>query len=356
MNQPGEGWVAPGRGPEPDHAGPPPTYGGSQAYGGPPAYGGTSAYAWRPTPGVVPLRPLTVGELLDGAVGIIRRYPRPVLGLSAVLSLVVTALDIAFVLAVLGPGLSFAESGGSAGIRTSDSFYGLGSVSGLGALALSGLATVVLAGVLTAIAGRAVLGEPMTLAGAWAQVRPALWRLVVVAALTGVLVVGVLGLGVWAGLAVAAGQGTGAVAVPFILAAMVVAAYLYTRLSLAPCAVVLERASVRTSIRRSSLLVRRSLLRVFGVLLLATVVGFVVSQVVQLPLLGLGFEVGARGGQTLTDIATSTLVMVYIGKGITQTVVRPFTGGVRALLYVDRRMRAEALDVALTASVAARAS
>ena len=41
-----------------------------------------------------------------------------------------------------------------------------------------------------------------------------------------------------------------------------------------------------------------------------------------------------------------------VGAGIAQTVVAPFTAGVRALLYIDRRMRAEGLDVSLMAAVA----
>ena len=353
MNQPGEGWATPSPEAGPVPTGPPPAYGGSPAYTAPPAYG------WQPQPGVVPLRPLTVGELLDGAVGILRRYPRPVLGLSAALSALITVLNVGYVLAVIGPGFAVEESllsGGSPGGQQSTAFFGVSSLGALGTTALSGLGSVVMTGVLTAIAGRAVLGEPMTLRAAWAQVRPALGRLILLAMLTGVLVLGVLGVGVWAGLAVASGQSTGAAALPFFLAAAVAAGYLYTRLSLAPCAVVLERAGVRTSLRRSSLLVRGSLLRVFGVLLLATVVGFVVSQVVQLPLLGLGVVVGLHQAHRLSDVATLAFVMITVGKGLTQTVVRPFTSGVRALLYVDRRMRAEALDVALTASVASRAS
>ena len=51
-----------------------------------------------PQPGVVPLRPLALGELLDGAIKIIRRYPRPTLGLSAAIAAVVTVLNVGLVL------------------------------------------------------------------------------------------------------------------------------------------------------------------------------------------------------------------------------------------------------------------
>ena len=54
--------------------------------------------------------------------------------------------------------------------------------------------------------------------------------------------------------------------------------------------------------------------------------------------------------------ATDTLkvVLAAVYGGLVVTVVKPFTAGVRALLYVDRRMRAEGLDVQLAAAAAAR--
>ena len=36
-----------------------------------------------------------------------------------------------------------------------------------------------------------------------------------------------------------------------------------------------------------------------------------------------------------------------VGAGLASVLVAPFSSGVMALLYVDRRMRAEGLDVAL---------
>jgi hypothetical protein len=99
--------------------------------------------------------------------------------------------------------------------------------------------------------------------------------------------------------------------------------------------------------------VRRSWWRVFGVLLLALIVASVVGQVVQVPFLIFGITpVGLRGGSSLNDSTTRLLILSYIGAGIAQTVITPFTAGVRALLYIDRRMRAEGLDVALNAAAA----
>jgi hypothetical protein len=54
-------------------------------------------------PGVVPLRPLALGELLDGAVGVLRGYPRPTLGMSAVVAVVATLANVVLLLTVFRP-------------------------------------------------------------------------------------------------------------------------------------------------------------------------------------------------------------------------------------------------------------
>src|ERR1035438_2427493 len=69
---------------------PPPT----QGYGQPPpqyGYGQQPGGGWppqappAPKPGVIPLRPVAVGEILDGAFSSIRQNPKATLGLSAIL-------------------------------------------------------------------------------------------------------------------------------------------------------------------------------------------------------------------------------------------------------------------------------
>jgi hypothetical protein len=307
----------------------------------------------------VPLRPLGLGELLDGAVGLVRRYPRPVLGLSAMLAILATILNVLLALTAFRSLISFdtqtLSNGGSTSTDQLDGALGGAAVGGLGSGLVSALATIVLTGIITAIAGRGILGQPMTLGAAWAQVRPALLRLIGIALLTGLLVYGALAIGIVAAVLLIAGLGgAGALlGVPLGIGGGCLAVYLYCRLSLAPAAAVLERAGVRTSLRRSGILVRRSWWRVFGVLLLALIVASVVGQVVQVPFVIFGIApLGFGGGSGVTESTTRVLVLSYIGAGIAQTVIAPFTAGVRALLYIDRRMRAEGLDVALNAAVA----
>jgi hypothetical protein len=212
-------------------------------------------------------------------------------------------------------------------------------------------------GAITAVVGKAVLGQPMSFGQAWTQVRSRLVPLIGLALLVLVVVAGTFLVATAAGVAaIAAFGGTGAlVGVPLVLAGAVAAVWLYVRLSLAPCALVLERTGILASLRRSSVLVRRDWWRVFGILLLTVVIGTFVSQVVQLPFSALG--AGSVSGLVDPDtdvLATRSLVLSAIGAGLAATLVAPFTAGVRALLYVDRRIRAEGLDVSLSAAAASR--
>jgi len=312
--------------------------------------------AREPQPGVVPLRPLGLGELLDGAVSVIRRYPRPSLGLSAVLAIVATVLNVVLAVTAFRPLLNLDTTtfeNGTASTDQLDGVLGGAAVGGLGSGLVSALATLVLTGIMTAIAGRAVLGRAMDLPEAWAEVRPALWRLLGIALLTGLIVYGGMSVAVGLGIGVIALAGApGAIlGVPLIVGGVVFAVYAYVRLSLAPAAALLEKARVVQSLKRSGVLVRRSWWRVFGVLLLTMLIASFVSQVVQVPFLVFG--AGPSGlTSSFTHTTTRMLVLTYIGSGIAQALVAPFTAAVRALLYIDRRMRAEGLDVALTAAAA----
>jgi hypothetical protein len=346
-----DGWTTPA-GWGPPAAAPPP---GQPAYGQAPSdlppYG-QAPYGYRPDmkPGVVPLRPLGLGELLDGAVGVLRRYPRPTLGLAAAVAVVATLVNVALLLTAFRPfvDVDTAAAVESGNLEALEAALGGAAVGGLLTVVLALLASAVLTGILTAVVGKAVLGQPFSLGEAWAQVRPVLLRLVGVAFLLALLAGGLAFVGVFLGVLVIAlgGAALALVGVPLLLAGLLGAVYVYVRLSLAPCALVLERVGIGTSLRRSWLLVRGDWWRVFGISLLTIIVAVFVSLVIQVPfeLLGGGFGGGAD------MLGTRTLVASSIGSIVAATLVDPFTAGVRALLYVDRRIRAEGLDVALTAA------
>ena len=264
-------------------------------------------------PGIVPLRPLSVGELLDGAFTAMRRYPRATLGLAAIVAtaqhLINLGIDAATGdLSSPSPGLS-----------------GYATVSGLLRTVVNFLLAAILVGMLTLVIGDGVLGRPVSLASLWSRVRPLFWPLLGAALVATILAF--LGL----------------------IAVIVGGIFLWTALSFTTPALVLERLRVGQALRRSWRLVLPAFWRVLGVRLLALVIGGVIAGVLQLP--GLIIAVATAVHSLETDnVVRFTLgaeVAIRLSALVATTVTAPFTAGVLALLYIDRRMRAEALDVTL---------
>lgn len=300
-----------------------------------------------PRPGIIPLRPLGVGELLDGAFAAIRRYPRPTLGLAACVMLVVTVIQVLTQWYLLS-GLE-APAPNEKLSQATDYGARFGTATAIGGVAIL-FATLVLTGLITAVIGEAVLGKPVSAADAWRRLRPLLWRLIGVSLLSALLwlVAGVPGLVLCV---VGAGVGSTAVFVLGLLVALAGVVYVWALLALAPAALVLERQTVRGALRRSRLLVKGSWWRVFGVLVLAAFIAAVVSGIISLPFGLAGGGITSIGGRT-SAVTLAQLVVSGIGSLVASTIVRPFSAGVAALLYIDRRIRAEALDVTLVRATA----
>ena len=358
------GWGGPsGPTPPPGYGTPPPGYDTPPPGYGTPPPGGAGAYgAWGPPrselkPGVVPLRPLGLGEVLDGAVGVLRRYPRPALGLAAIVAVVSVLVQTLLSTTLLRPLLDLDPTAiGGASQQALQDAIGGAFVAGAVAVLLAVITGAVLTGALTAVVGKAVLGTSMSFGEAWAAVRPVLLKLIGLSLLTTLIVGGVVALAAAAAVALGLlGAGGVALGVLLVLGSLLLAAYLYVRLSLAPCALVLERTSTRTSLRRSSVLVRGDWWRVFGILLLVLIISSFVALTLQVPfeLLGAG-SAGSLFDPTRDVLGARALILSGIGGVVTATLVSPFSAAAQALLYVDRRMRAEGLDVALAAAATAR--
>ncbi len=136
--------------------------------------------------------------------------------------------------------------------------------------------------------------------------------------------------------------------------AVVVALLLWVRWSLAAPALMLERASVATAMRRSWHLVNGSAWRVFGILLLAGIIVSIGQAVITVPF-GLLAGLPAAGQPSqYADLGLTFVQLVISGVGtiIAGAVFYPFNAAVSALLYIDLRMRREGLDVRLARAVA----
>ena len=330
---------------------------GPQQYGQPGAQYGSWGPPGAPRPGVVPLRPLGLGEVLDGSVGVLRRYPGPALGLAAIVAVATVLLQTLANTTLLRPFLeldpaALAEGGSQAFEQAVGGAFAGGAV----AVALGLLSGAVMAGVVTVVVGKAVLGRPLTLAEAWSTVRPVLLKLIGLSLLTGLIVGGVvLGGTLLAAVLFQLGVAGAVLGGLTVLAALTAAVWVYVRIALAPCALVLEHIGITASLRRSAVLVKGDWWRVFAILLLILVIALFVSLTLQVPFEAAG--AGSLGGILDPErdvLGARALIMSGIGSIITTTLVSPFTAGATALLYVDRRMRAEGLDVALAAAATAR--
>ncbi|MDP9498154.1 MAG: hypothetical protein M3P46_10980, partial [Actinomycetota bacterium] len=306
-------------------------------------------------PGVVPLRPLGLGELLDGAVAVVRGYWRPVFAAGAVVAVVGAVLDLVVVLTFLRPVLDLdPEQVGTSLSSAVDALAGV-LVGGFVSAAFATTSAELLVGLVAPAVSRGALGQPLSGREAWEQLRPRLGPLIAVAVLVPLLalLVGLLGFVLTGAAAAVSDVAAGLVGILAVPAGLALGVHLYVRWSLAPACVVLERAGPRAALRRSSGLVRRSWWRVLGILLLSWIIAALVSQVLQVPFLAL------RGNPlevfTGADTSTPAFVLQAVGQAVAATVVGPFVAAVRVLLYVDRRMRAEGLDVALAAAAAREA-
>ena len=369
---PGGGYPPPGYGPPgyppPAGYGPPPGYGPPGGYPppgyvppgypppgyappgyGPPGYGPPVAPALKP--GVIPLRPLSLSDIFNGAVAYIRANPKATLGLTTVV--VVVAQLLALILSVgplaftgeLQPSLSGEEV--SPGVMLGSS---ASSLAGAGATWLS---SILLSGMLTVVVGRAVFGTSITISEAWQRLRPRLWALIgftVLEVVGAVVLVAVVVL-IISGVAVAAGGVAAAVAgVPLVLALIVGLVYLGVMLSFAPSVIVLERLQIIPAISRSFKLVRNDFWRVLGIRLLGGIVAAVIAGAVTVPFSFGGQILLVSGSSTLA--ALIALVLLSIGSAIGQIITAPFSAGVVVLLYTDRRIRAEAFDLVLQTGAA----
>ncbi|WP_067487144.1 hypothetical protein [Actinomadura hibisca] len=295
--------------------------------------------------GDIPFRPMSISEMLDGAVAGIRRAPRTTLGLSLAVTTVIQVAGSVTAYFFVGD-QARDEVTPSVLLRSLGAQFTLGMIS----LVLSAYGVLLLAGLLGPVLGRGLFGLPNPPRQAWRDARPKVGALLVVS--LAIMGAALLGLLVPAGpflalLAVDAHPALSALAaivgVPAGIALMV---WLYVLLVLAAPAVVLERQPVGRALARARHLSRGRWWRTCGTLLLALLVtvfmGFFALRIPFLLAQLIFFGDAEGGGAALGALALDT-----VGRIVSWSVVLPFDAGVIALLYMDRRMRREGMDLDL---------
>lgn len=343
-------WSAPSApGPVPPAPRPAPGWGGPGPGGRHPGWGQPPLAA---KPGVIPLRPLGVGEILDGAVSTLRAHWRTVLGVTIVVAVISQIGDILVQRYLLpepvdvDPNASPTEALNQAVDAMQSSLLALAP-----SLFITIIGTLFTTAVLTVVISRSVLGRSVTLSDAWAEARPRLLQLFGLTLLLPVMGTLVVAVGILPGLLIGSGAGI-ALTVLGGLAAVVLVIWLMVSFSLASPALMLERQGIVASLRRSAKLVKGTWWRIFGILLLTMLLTFVVSMIIAVPFSLVAMAVDGEGVSGLfsdsgPDFGWPFLIITGIGTVISTSITLPISAGVSVLLYVDQRIRREALDLEL---------
>ncbi|HYN57224.1 MAG TPA: glycerophosphoryl diester phosphodiesterase membrane domain-containing protein [Motilibacterales bacterium] len=290
-----------------------------------------------------------MGELLDGALSLIRSNPRTVLGLAAAISAVSALLQTVG----LWVSLQFLDFGepvaGSTEVDITAELTTLAS-GGLAQLVpalVAGFLQVLASGLFIVLVGGAVLGRRLDARQTWEGLRPRMLPLVgvtVLIGLGGTLAVVVLVAAIVA-LAFAIGEWAILPGLLIGVGGTAVIVFVYVKLALASPALVMEGVGVFTSLKRSWALVRRSWWRVLGILILSGVITSLLTTVVTVPITLIATLVSGFSESLVPTVLASGVATLVAG-----IITLPFSAAVTGLLYIDLRMRREALDIELVSA------
>ena len=366
-------WTSPGGGPRRDVD--PPRYGERLPGWTEPAQAPVApvvpqAYAPPPKPGLIPLHPLSFGQLLGGAFQVIRYNPRatvaPALIISFIQNLLTVGLTYGIGLTTIDRVQRATNDADRATIALGGAFTG--GAAALGVIIASVVGTALLQGILTRVVADGALGRRPTAGEALRAAGRRFWPLVGFSLLLGVLqlvLILVLAAAI-AGLIVAFSGVANSIgvlyavliALPIGLALAVVYGFFAIKLALAPSVIVLERSRVLPAIRRSWGLTRRAFWRTFGLIALVTVMVSLAGQIVALPFSILGSALGGLLFPNSGNDLQASIVPIFVSTipSLIVTVIVAGIGqiaqvGALVLVYLDRRMRTEGLDLELRRSI-----
>jgi hypothetical protein len=217
---------------------------------------------------------------------------------------------------------------------------------------------LLLAGLLSTTVSRSVLGRPAPFGEVWAATRPRFWRVAGAAFLVCGGAFGCFVLGVLPGALISiASPDSGAGGLLAFLGGLGGGAWALNRLVcwlLAPTALLLEVQPVRTALKRSAVLVKGAWWRTLWTWVLALLVSSLVTavlQFLQVQLIGSGTSpvtVYSDGTYASHAVSWAAVFGTAAFSTAVQVLIAPFGAAILVLLYVDRRMRREALDIELT--------
>jgi membrane-anchored glycerophosphoryl diester phosphodiesterase (GDPDase) len=128
---------------------------------------------------------------------------------------------------------------------------------------------------------------------------------------------------------------------------VVVSLFVSTKISLAAPAIVLEGHGVFAGLRRSFTLTKGAFWRILGITLLAGLLAGITGYLLEMPFLLIDFAIMALSGPDTESGQMGVTLLSHLSALLAGSITTPFMAAVTGLLYIDRRMRLEALDVVL---------
>lgn len=324
---------------------------GQTGWGAPPP-GRFPGYHAPPKPGVIPLRPLGLGEILDGAFQACRRNPAATFGTAILFQVVIALLTMLLAAGAIGSLLQFdPESAAPADlVGFIATFASLGTIIAV----LSGVGVLILQGALVIPVARAVLNQKTGFGLLWKLAGRRILPLVGLGLIIGLIVA--TGIAVFvviaAGLIAAFGDTAAWLVIIGVLGVLGISIWLSIKVALAPAVLMLERAGPMTALRRSWMLTTGNWWRTFGILILTTIIVSIITSVITTPITLLTFQLGsftsspeAVEEQLLQSIPV--LLITQLISAVFGAIGYAFQAAVTALLYVDLRIRREGFDVVL---------
>ena len=354
--------AAPGYGAQQGYAAPQaPAYGAQPTYGAQPSYNaqpGASGYTtanqwgWQSKPGIIPLRPLTIGDLFSGSFEAIRSNPKVLFGFTIVIMLIVSLVASA---SLLLSGIGFESSLGAANDPQATHQSATEEANALLMQVFSALVrwiatlagTSILTGMLAATVSQLMVGKKLTIGEAWTMTRKRIGSLIGSFLLTNIIAMAPIIVWFFAffGSFIAVAEGGEdmwwimVICLLLIIPAFIVAVFLQVKMMFAPICAVLEEIGPIDSLKRSWSLVKGEFWPALGRLMLMNlVIGFIGGFI--------GIAIGLVAGLVTLAVTSDPaspagLAITTFFVTIASSLLLPFSASFETLMYTDLRIRKE---------------
>ncbi|HKW74393.1 MAG TPA: hypothetical protein VJN64_02615 [Terriglobales bacterium] len=288
---------------------------------------------------------MSTSQVLDRTFSLYRNNFVVFAGIAVLPPAVLLVLQMLLLLAKSGPAKHTAASAGTpavAGALVGGALFG--------GVYLLGYALALGASIFAV--SRLHLGKPTSISHSYGEIKPFVWKILGVVVLGFVIVGALMAAGILAvalpvasvvTLGVAAKIVATLVGVVVLVVCFIYAVRLSLSFALATPACMLEKLGVIDSLKRSRVLAKGSIGRIFLVSLLAGVIGGALSVALNIPT----FVAAAEAGAKHQAVSLTMQIWQLAGSFLASTLAGPIATIAIALIYYDERVRKEAFDLQL---------